>query len=436
MTAAAAIEVYPSARRGWSVVAVLVLAYTASYVDRTMLTLLVKPIRASLNITDLQISYLHGLAFAVFYTGLGLPLGRLADRRNRRNMIAAGIVVWSLMTAACGLARTFAQMFMARIGVGVGEAALAPCAYSLLSDYFPPHRRAWALSVYSAAIYLGSGLALIGGGALIALVPAIRLPGVGLLASWQVVFLIVGLPGVGVALLMATVREPRRLGQTLGAARATLGDVWCHVTARRGAYGLIIAGFSASSLMWNGAQGWIPTFFMRTFGWSPAATGLRYGLVLLVLGTLGICAGGLLAGRLRRRGRPSANLLVGLLSSVMVIPFGVLAPLVPDPWLALGLYGGFVFFGAFPYGAAAAALQELTPNGMRAQVSALYLLGLNLVGIGLGPTAVAFITDKVFADDRAVRFSLAITTGLAAPLAVLLLLLALKPNRAALALPA
>ena len=162
----------PSSRYGWYAVAVLILAYTFSYVDRTILTLMVKPIRASLHITDLQISLLHGLAFAIFYTLLGIPIARFADRGNRTRIIMAGIAVWSVMTALCGFARSFGQLFLARIGVGVGEAALSPAAYSMLSDYFRGNALTRALSVYTASIYIGAGLALLIGGALIASVPA------------------------------------------------------------------------------------------------------------------------------------------------------------------------------------------------------------------------------------------------------------------------
>lgn len=424
---------YPARAYGWYVVAVLILAYTVSYIDRTMLTLLVGPIRASLHISDLQLSLLHGLAFAIFYTFLGIPIGRAADRLNRRNIIVGGVLVWSVMTACCGLARNFGQLFLARVGVGVGEATLSPCAYSMLADYFPPKSLTKALSVYTAAMYMGAGIALLAGGALIAAVPAVTLPIVGALAPWQVVFLLIGAPGVLVAVLMTTIREPARMGLAAGWTKPpSFRQVLAFVRGRAGAYGLLVAGYSASSLMWNGSQGWIPAFFMRTYHWTAPQVGLRYGSTLLVFGVAGIVFGGYLAGRLRARGLRSANLLVGMISALAVAPFGVTAPLVSNAGLALGLYAAFIFAGSIPYGAAAAALQEITPNQMRAQVSALYLFGLNLAGIGLGPTVVAFLTDKVFHADAAVGHSLALTVAVAAPISALLLWLGARPYRRAL----
>jgi MFS family permease len=421
---------YPREAYGWYVVTVLILVYTLSYVDRTILTLMVKPIRATLQITDLQISLLHGLAFAVFYTLLGVPIARLADRRSRRNLILGGLVLWSAMTSACGMARSFGSMFLARVGVGVGEATLSPSAYSMLSDYFPPNKLTRALSVYSAAIYIGAGLALIGGGTMIALVPPITLPVIGLLQPWQSVFLLVGLPGLPLALLLLTVREPARIGRT--AAAASLRDVFGQLRSQGRAYGFLIGGYALSSLMWNGAQGWIPTFFIRTFGWTPAQTGLRYGSALLVFGALGVVGGGLLAGYRRNRGKTLANLEVGVLSALAAAPFAIIAPLLPTAEWSMAAWCGFIFFGSFPYGAAAAAFQEITPNQMRAQVSAIYLLGINLAGIGLGPTVVAFFTDKVFGNDLSLRYSLALTAALAAPFAALLLAAARRPYAAVL----
>ncbi|MFY9571890.1 MAG: MFS transporter, partial [Blastocatellia bacterium] len=208
-------EPYPAIGYAWYVVGVLTLVYIFSFIDRQILSLLVRPIRRDLGISDFQMSLLMGFSFALFYTFFGLPLGRLADSRSRRTIIAAGFTVWSIMTAACGLARNFAHMLLLRMGVGVGEAALSPAAYSMITDYFPPRRRATAISVYSMGIYIGSGLAFIVGGLVAGAASAQEtwdLPLVGATRPWQVVFFIVGLPGVLLALLMYTVREPVRRG--------------------------------------------------------------------------------------------------------------------------------------------------------------------------------------------------------------------------------
>lgn len=416
----------------WYVVGVLVVAYTFSYIDRQILTLLVQPIKASLKISDVQISLLHGLAFAIFYTFFGIPIARLADRHRRVTIISMGILVWSIMTALCGFARSFGQLFGARIGVGIGEAALGPAAYSVIADYFPPNKLAKALSFYTGAIYFGGGIATMAGGVLIGMVPAMTLPAVGYLEPWQMVFLIVGIPGVLVSLLALSLREPKRAGVMPGAdAMPSIAAVVSYISVRRGAYLLMILGFSASSLTWNGVSGWIPTHFIRTFGWTPAQVGMRYGLALFVFGSAGIIFGGFLSNWLRERGHVDSNLRVAMISAALVIPSGVVAPLMPSAGLSLAFYCLFLFCGAMPYGGAAAALQEITPNRMRAQVTAVYFFGINLAGIGLGPTIVAVFTDRTFGDEQMLRYSLTLTALVGAPLGLFLISLARAPYRRA-----
>lgn len=407
-----------NSRYGWYVVIVLIFAYTFSYIDRTILTLMVDPIRASLGISDVQLSLLHGLAFAVFYTFMGIPLGQLVDRRKRTNIIAVGVIVWSVMTAFCGLARTFWQMFAARIGVGIGEAALSPAAYSLLADWFKGKQLVRALSFYQGAIYMGGGLATMAGGALIALVPATSTPLTGPLEPWQVVFMIVGLPGILVGLWVLTLREPERLG-TKDTNHPSFGQVLAYMKINARAYVGLILGLCLASLMWNGVAAWIPSHFIRTFGWTPAEVGLRYGSVLMVAGTAGILSGGWISGILRERGRQDSNILLIILSALLALPVGVAAPLMPTAESSLAVFAFYLFAGAMPYGGAAAAFQEITPNRMRGQVSAIYLFWLNLAGIGLGPTIVAAVSQSYFGGDMGISAAMAANVALAAPLSAL-----------------
>jgi len=416
----------------WLVLGVLILAYTVSFVDRQALTLMVDPIRASLQITDTQLSLLHGFAFALFYTIMGIPIGRLVDSKRRTTIIAAGILVWSIMTAMCGLVRNFGQMFLARIGVGVGEAALSPGAYSLLGDYFPPHRLPIALSIYTSAAYAGSGLAIMIGGALIGLMPAMYLPVVGSLEPWQAVFIAIGLPGVLVALAVLFLREPPRTSVRPG-GHASIADLVQQIGKLRGAYLITIIGYSLSSLLWNGALAWIPTFFMRVFGWTPTEVGLRYGSTLIVAGVAGIVTGGLIATRLRAAGRTDANLLVGLIALAIALPFGLAGTLAGSQWLALAGLAVFLFGTCMPWGCAAAAIQEITPNQLRGQLAAIYLFFINFIGLGFGPTVVAFLTDNVFHSDQAVGLAIATAVAVTAPVSALVLWLARKPYRQALA---
>ena len=416
----------------WYVLGVLILAYTFSYIDRTILTLMVGPIRASLRISDVQLSLLHGLAFAVFYTFMGIPLGKLIDRNRRSTVIGGGVAIWSIMTALCGLARSFGQMFFARIGVGVGEAALSPGAFSLLADWFEGKALVRALSLYTAAIYLGGGFATMAGGALIALVPAVGSRITGTLEPWQVVFVIVGLPGLAIAILILTLREPQRCGVT-NAEPPSFGNVLSYMSLNWRAYAGLIAGLCCASLMWNGVAAWIPTHFIRQFGWSPAQVGLRYGLVLMVFGTCGIISGSWIAGRMHDRGWTDANVKLGLISALAALPFGIVAPLLSNAAASLSVFACYLFAGAMPYGAAAAAFQQITPNRMRGQVSAIYLFWLNLAGIGLGPTLVASISQSVFGGDMGISRAIATDVAIAAPISALLFALTCAPYRRALA---
>lgn len=415
----------------WYALFILIIAYMVSFIDRQALTLMVDPIRETLNISDTQISLLHGFAFAIFYSIMGIPIGRLVDRHRRTWIIAAGIVVWSLMTAACGLARNFLQMFLARIGVGIGEAALSPGAYSLIGDYFSKRRLPLALSIYTSAAYAGSGLAIMIGGTVIALMPAMTLPGIGALEPWRAVFIIIGLPGLLVALAVCFLREPARTSLKAGDPPG-LAELARHIGRNRGAYLLTMAGYALSGMLWNGALAWFPTFLMRSFGWSPAEVGLLYGLTILVAGTSGILCGGAIGSRLRANGREDANLLIGLIALALAVPFGVAGMLAGHAWLALGGIALFLFGSCMPWGCAAAAMQEITPNQMRGQISAIYLFFLNFIGLAFGPTLIALFTDRVYGNDAAVGLSIASVMMIAAPASALVLHLARRPYRAAL----
>ena len=425
-------ENYPNPAYSWYVVTILLLAYVTSFLDRTILTLLVGPIRESLNITDLELSLLHGFAFAVFYVSLGIPIARFADSHNRVRLISVGILVWSAMTAFCGFAKTFWQMFLGRVGVGIGQATLSPAAYSILSDYFPPHKLTRALSVYQTGIYAGMGLAMIIGGFAIANVPAVEIPYYGVLQPWQVVFLIVSLPGILIFVIMRTIREPARKGMLSrsGADKSMpVREVGTFIGERRQAYGFVVAGVAAKSLAFYGIAAWLPTYFIRTFGWDAATVGLWYGLGSIVFGTLGINLGSTASVWLRTRGYADANVRVCMIALICLIPVGILAPFMPSAIAAMVLFYAFIFFAAFPVGCQAAALQQITPNQMRAQVTALYLFISNMCGIGLGPTFIAFFTDVVFQNDLAVGYSMSISVAIACPIGALLFWCGLKPYR-------
>jgi len=426
---------WPSPLAGWYLVGVLMIAYIFSFIDRTILTLLVEPIRADLGISDTQISLLHGFAFALFYTLLGVPIATLSDRMNRRNIIAIGVTFWSLATAACGLARDFWGLFAARVGVGVGEASMSPAAYSMIADTFPEDQLGRALGVYSVGAFIGAGLAFVIGGLVVGVVTTaegIVVPLAGAVQPWQMVFFIVGLPGVAVALWILTLHEPhRRHTRKAMAEQAGFGPLVKHMRRHWQAYVSHLAGFSVLGLLFNATIAWMPTHLIRNFGLEASQAGVWLGSVLLVFSTTGIIAGSALTDRLRKRGHTDATMRVGLLSGVCLIPFAMTATMVDSLWLCLVLFAPLVFFSTFAWGAAAAAIQVITPSRMRATASAIYLFFLNLVGMGFGPTLVALVTDFGFGADAAVGASIALVATLTAPAAALIFRGGLKHFRAA-----
>jgi MFS family permease len=408
----------------WYATFVLMLAYTLSYVDRQILSLLVEPIKQDFGVTDTQIGLLQGAAFAIFYTLAGIPMGRWADRGDRRRIIAWGIAVWSVATALCGLTKTYWQLFAARIGVGVGEAALGPAAYSMIADYFPPERRGRALGFYSMGVYLGIGLAMIIGAQVVTALaddPPLVVPGIGELGAWHLTFLIVGLPGVLLALWAWTLREPPRQGAGAAAPPVPIRDAIAFLRSHRATFVAHFAGFSLLTLSFNAFVFWMAPYLMRVHGLKAGEFGVTLGLILAIGGAIGIFAGGAFADALRRRGVPDAELWSGIVGALLLWPFGIYAAQASSGEAALTAFAGFMVFASFPFAAAAAALQNVTPNRLRGQVSAVYLFVVNLAGIGLGSFLTGFVNDHVFGDPTRVGDSMAWIVGLAAPLAAIVL---------------
>ena len=421
----------PSARQpvyAWYVVAILTLANVSAYVDRQILTLLVHPIKRDLQLSDSEVSLLGGLSFALFYTVLGFPIARLADQRSRRAIIAWGIGIWSFMTAACGAARNFGQLLLARVGVGVGEAALSPPAYSLIADYFPRERLGTAISVYTMGTYLGVGLAQLIGGAVIAIVSgdtAWSLPIIGFVRPWQVAFFVVGLPGLLVAALMFTVREPRRHAPRPPAV--PIAEIVAHVRRNARTMATHHVGAALIALVNYGYGFWLPTFFERTYGWTPSRAGYLLGIANLTFGIAGVSLAGRLSDKWQAAGMADAKLRVCMLAALGLLVCDVVTPLMPNATLAAIAIFPLSFFASAPFGVAAAAVQEMVPARMRAQASAMYLFVVSLLGLAVGPTTVALVTDYVFRDEQMVRYSMAVVALLGLVPAALLLRAARKP---------
>ena len=399
----------------------LTLANVATFVDRMILSLLVVPLKRDLGLSDTQLSLLGGLAFSIFYSVLGLPIGRLADRSSRRNIMGAGVAIWSVMTALCGVVATFPRFMLARIGVGVGEAALVPPATSLLADYFPREKLGSAMSVMSLGIFLGSGLAYIIGGVVVGTLSAhgdFVWPVVGTVRAWQSVFFVVGLPGLLIALLFLSVREPVRRSSS---PPSSTRELFQYVRRNLRSFACNSVGFSLSAMVNYGIAFWLAKFLIRTYGWTVAQAGALQGGLTATVGVVGVLSGGRLADWYARRGRTDGPLRVGVIGAAGMIVAATAYPLMPSAAMAVVWLVVVNFFAAFPWGAASTAAAEIVPASMRAQGAALYFFILSLVSSALGPTAVALITDHVFHDDSALRYSLAIVNvaGMSAAIALL-----------------
>jgi MFS family permease len=423
-------------RGSWYLVAVLLVCYTFSFVDRQILSLLVGPIKRDLQISDTMMGLLQGFAFALFYTLMSIPLGRIGDIGNRRNLIAIGVTVWSLMTAGCALARSYTSLFLTRIGVGIGEAALSPAAFSMIADTFPRERLSGALSVYSMGIFIGSGIALMVGGVIVqatSTMSAVTLPILGTMSAWRLTFLVVGLPGLLIALWVLTLREPTRRGLLKRAAHEShhlsIGEVFVQIRQRWGSFIGLSLGMIFQSMVVFAFTAWTPAFFQRIHHWSPRQTGQTLGLVVLVFGCLGMYLGGVLSDRWKRQGQHDAALKVTIISAAGCLLFFVPAYLINDPVWTVVLLAPALFFEAMPVGSAFAAVQLIFPNQVRASASALFMFLLNLGGQTLGPLLPALFNDDVFHSELALGKSLAITMAIASVGMLVIMSLTRAPYR-------
>lgn len=422
------------------VVFVLTLVLLVSFLDRSILGLLVEPIKQDLGVSDTKMSLLLGLGFAAFYAVMGIPFGILADRTNRVRLIAAGLTLWTIATALSGTARSFVHLLVLRMGVGMGEATVGPAAPSIISDTVSRERRATAISIYSSGIYLGAGFASILGG-LVAWwagqTGGWDLPVIGEVKPWQMVFLVSGALGlVPLLLLLFTVREPERKGLLTATQLAagekqhlSFADTKAHYKKYRRAIGLHHLGFAAIAFSGYGVGSWLPAFFMRTHGWSVSQVGTWLGLNGMVTAVVGVVAGGLLADHWYKKGHVDAKMRVALLGAVLWFLPGIPFALVESGTLSYVLLAMTSICATLGVGCATAALHELMPNRLRGQAVAIYAVIANLIGLGIGPTAVALLTDYGFKDEQDLRYSILTIAVICHVIAAVVLWRALRPHR-------
>ncbi len=402
---------YPQPGYAWYMVVLLLIAYIFSFLDRTILGLLVEPIKTDLGLSDTQIGLLLGPAFGLFYATMGLPLGWLADRQRRTWIIGIGCALWSFATAMSGIARSFLHLFTARMAVGVGEATLSPCAMTMITDSFPREKRALPVAIYSTAMSFGMAIAFLGGATIIAWANSVGTIDGGILGElngWRLTFIIVGVPGLILAPMLFFLREPHRMEQggkinkedasikkTFGYVKNNLGTLSCFITI------FCLMTILGYSHFWNAA------LFGRTWGWSPAEFGFASGLLYLFFGPVTVSVSGWVVQKMQGEGRHDAPLLIPAYGAVVSTIGSILFPLMPSAPLALACLAIALVGLAMSTSTGVLALMNITPAAIRGQVVAVYYMAISVAGLMLGPSSVGVMNDFVFGTEN-LRYSMAV----------------------------
>ena len=408
-------------------------AYTVAFIDRQILSLLVQPIKEDLGISDTQIGLLAGLAFAIFYSFIGIPIAKLADTKNRVTIISVGVALWTFMTALCGLTKTYFYLFLARVGVGVGEAALSPAAYSMIADYFPKEKLGRAIGVYVIGLYLGAGLAMLVGSAVISMVsnmPLIELPYYGIIKPWQLTFLLVSIPGILVLILLLTIREPERMSHTGSEMQdqTTFKEVVIYLWGLRKIFINLNIGICINGAVIAGFMVWIPEWLRRTFEIDIVDAGLIYGLALLIFGSIGPFMGGWVSDYLAKKNYKDAPMRTVLYAAILTIPFAAIMPLAPNLFFGVILLCIVTFLFSVPQGLPPVVMQLIAPNHMRAQTTAIFMLFSNLFSYAFGAAIIAVITDYI-GYENALKYSMSIVSICLIPIGSYFVYLTLQPMR-------
>ncbi len=420
---------YPPPAVSWYATLMLAFLYWMSLLDRFIISLLVDPIKADLGLTDVQFGLLQGIGFLISFTLFGFVFGVLADRKDRRKLIYIGVTIWSVASAGCGLAQNFWHLLVARIGLGAGEASLNPSASSMISDLFPRDRLTSAMAVYSIGATVGSGTALILGGTIIAWVASfgdIVLPVIGPVATWQMVFFIVGLPGLAFALMVFTFPEPVRRNRTQmmpeqGSWFSAYANLFRFARSRSRFFVAHYGGFTLAASVVNGCVVWYPVHMARAFDWDQGRVGLYLGLTLLVSGVVGKLVTGWMVDTLYRRGHRDAQLRWYAGCLLVAAPTGVIATTTGNPWLFLGLIGLFAALVTPMHACAMSSLNLVTPNQLRGTGVAVYATIAGLLGGSLGTLLIPIFAGWIVGAESDIGPGMAALIGIACPLGALVL---------------
>lgn len=429
-------KIYPKPAYAWYVVVLMMFFYVLSFMDRQIIAVLLDPIKQDLALTDVQISLIGGVSFGLFYSVVGVFIGRLADSMNRPVLIAAGVFIWSLTTALCGLASKFWHLLFLRMGVGLGEAALLPSTLSLLKDYFPPHRLATPTSVFLFGAPIGIGLSFAAGGMFYTIAQDITAADgwndvffIGGSAAWKLVLMFLGVVGMIMTIALASVREPR----TANAGARTPGAERNLKTAEAAEMPVVIAyarrhwlpitslyvGMALISLAAYAQGFWDVTYLTRTFGGDRGNVAFMYGMVQMFAGIAGMFFGGWTADRLTRRGVEGSSYKLVAFGAAIATPFGFTYAVAGTEQLSMLLMVAAIFGTNICFACAASAMQRMYPVAMLGLAAGVYFFMSNAIGLMVGPTVVAAITDYGFGDPQKVGYSLSIVGGSARLLAFL-----------------
>lgn len=384
---------YPGAAQRAYIVATIFVAGIFGFLDRQIISLLLVPIRSDLHLNNTQVSLLYGFAFVVLFSTAGLFIGGMVDRYHRRSIMAAGVAIWSVATICCGLAPSFGWLFLARIAVGMGEACLAPAACSILADSFTPQYRSRALFSYMLGAFVGLGASMAIGGALFQTIEQHGLSLFGL-TSWRLVFVLIGLPGILIAVMAQLMNEPARKGVACQGTETASGLI-SYLARHWRVLGAIFIAQSAMAFSSYGIHAWLPSYFIRRFGLPVADVGTTMGLLLAVGGIVGAFASVQLSDRWTLAGVPAAKLRVTALGALAALPAVAAFPWATQAWQAWACTALLVTASPFASSTATIMTQDLFPNRMRGQGTALMLLSISLFGTSLGPLTVGLLIDRL-----------------------------------------